>query len=64
VRQENSGDTIGNRDRDLPDGKAVYQPIAPPRALSMKGKPSKNKEYFLLLLSVKSLQYIKNTALR
>jgi hypothetical protein len=63
MSMKNSNDTIGNRTRDLPDGSAVSQPAAPPRAPSIKGKPFKNKEYLLLFMNVKSLQDIKNKAL-
>ena len=35
MSMKNSGDTIGNRTRDLPACSAVPQPTAPPRALHL-----------------------------
>jgi hypothetical protein len=35
MSMKNSNDTIGNRTRDLPAGRAVPQPTAPPRADGM-----------------------------
>jgi hypothetical protein len=60
---KNSNKGIGNQTRDFPDGSAVSQPTAPPRAPSIKRKPFKNKEYLFLFMNVKSLQDTKNTAL-
>jgi hypothetical protein len=63
MSMKNSNNTIGNRTRNLPDGSAVPQPTAPPRAPSIKRKPFKNKEYLLLFMSVECLQDIKKEAL-
>jgi hypothetical protein len=60
---KDSNDTIGNRTCDLPDGSAVSQSTAPPRAPSIKRKSFKNKEYLLLFITAKTLQEIKNKAL-